>query len=74
MQMTRDGKETAEIRAFIDKKYSGYGPPTDTGPVPESQLGVAGPPLPGKPDSLPAGMDAAGSCGEAATSCQESGK
>lgn len=77
MQMTREGKETVEIRAFIDEKYSQYGPPTDTEPVPESQFGMAGPPLPGSTSPLPANTvqeGTADSCGQTASSCQETGR
>lgn len=77
MQMTREGKETAEIRAFIDEKYSQYGPPTETGPIPVSQFSVAGPPSPGSTESRPAGLaqeDTTGSCGQIASSCQEISK
>jgi hypothetical protein len=77
MQMTRDGKETAEIRAFVDEKYSQYGPPTETGPVPASQFSMIGPSLPGSAEPLPAGVaqvGPTGSCGEAASACQEISK
>jgi hypothetical protein len=33
MQMTQEGKDVKEIRAFIDEKYSDAGPSTDTEPV-----------------------------------------
>ena len=76
MQMTREGKETAEIRAFVDKKYSQYGPPTETGPVPGSQFSMAGPSLSNSTEPLPVGMaqeGTTGSCGQAVSSCQETG-
>jgi len=87
MQMTREGKETVEIRAFIDKKYSQYGPPTETDekysqygpptetePVPAGQFSLAGPPLPGSEEARSGDMThegAIGSCGQAENSCQE---
>ena len=77
MQMTRDGKETAEIRAFIDENYSQYGPPTETGPVPASQFSMAGPSRPGSAEPLPAGVahvSTSDSCGQATSSCQEISK
>lgn len=77
MQMTREGKETAEIRTFIDEKYSQFGPPTETGPVPAGQFGTAGPSQPGAEGQQPGDMthdDVAGSCGQAVTSCQEISK
>ena len=71
MQMTREGKELAEIRNFIDTKYSQFGPPTDTGPVFDAE----GPESPHAPDSHPieaAEDGASGLCGqnEEATSCR----
>jgi len=33
MRLTREGKSKAEIRAYIDRTYSRFGPPTDTQPV-----------------------------------------
>ena len=77
MQMIRDGKETVEIRAFIDNKYSKFGQPTETEPVSESQFGLAGPLPPSSTDPLLTNLvqeNAAGSCGQAAGSCQEIGK
>lgn len=77
MQMTREGKETVEIRAFIDEKYSQYGPPTDTEPIPGSQFGMTESLLPGSTDSLPLHMvqkGAADSCGQTARSCQKAGR
>ena len=47
MQMTRQGKELAEMRDFIDNKYAKYGPGTDTPAVPHENLhSMAGPPAP----------------------------
>lgn len=46
MQMTREGKELVDIRAFIDNKYAKYGPSTDTPPVPHDLHSLAGPPAP----------------------------
>ena len=71
MQMTREGKEPTDIRAFIDEKYSQYGPPTETDPVPASQFSMAGPPMPGSAD--PADMaqeNVPGTCGQSTMSCQ----
>jgi hypothetical protein len=33
MRLMREGKETQEIRAYIDAEYSQYGPSTDTEPI-----------------------------------------
>jgi len=33
MILMRRGKSLAEIRAFVDRRYSRFGPPTDTEPV-----------------------------------------
>ena len=77
MQMPRAGKATAEIRAFIDEKYSKYGPPTETGPVPANEFSMAGPSPSGAAEPLPANMaqeGTAGACGQAASSCQEISK
>ena len=74
MQMTRAGKETAEIRAIVDKKYSQFGPPTETGPVPASQFSMAGPSLPDSADALPESIaqeNTTSSCGQATSSCQD---
>ena len=72
MQMTREQKDVAEIRAFIDNKYSKYGPPTDTEPVQAEQLGMAGPLPESQPGDAP-GNSAINSCGQSAevTSCQQ---
>lgn len=77
MQLTREGKETTEIRAFVDEKYSQYGPPTETGPVPGNEFSLAGPSLPGSTEALPASMaheGITGSCGQAASACQDVSK
>jgi hypothetical protein len=77
MQMTREGKDIAEIRAFVDEKYSQYGPPTETEPVPDSQFSMAGPSLIGLTEPLPASMvhpNTTGSCGQVASACQASSK
>jgi hypothetical protein len=71
MQMTREGKEAAEIRAFIDEKYSQFGPPTETEPVTDSQFSMAGPSLSG---STEAQAQEGGACGQAANSCQDISK
>ena len=42
-ELTREGKELAQIRAFIDNKYSQYGPPTNTEPVQADILNPIGP-------------------------------
>ena len=33
MRLMREGKDLADIRAYIDAEYSKYGPPTDTEPI-----------------------------------------
>ena len=33
MRLMREGKDSQEIRAYIDAEYSKYGPPTDTEPI-----------------------------------------
>jgi len=32
MRLRREGKDVAEIRAYVDAEYGRYGPPTDTPP------------------------------------------
>jgi hypothetical protein len=33
MRLTREGKDVAQIRAYVDAEYGKYGPPTPTPPV-----------------------------------------
>jgi len=33
MRLLRQGRSLAEIRAFVDREYGKFGPPTDTEPV-----------------------------------------
>ncbi len=73
MQMTREGKETTEIRTFIDEKYSQYGPSTETGVIPANYFNMAGPTLSDSTESLPADTREEGPiglCGQATSSCQ----
>ncbi len=60
MRMMQEGKELAEIRAYIDAEYSQYAPPTDTEPVPgehqsncsEEAVDVCGDDVGGEADAL----------------------
>jgi len=64
MRLTRDGKELAEIRTYIDDKYSGYGPSTETEPVqagPADSFMLDSHTAP--PDNAATGSDAT-SCGQ----------
>jgi hypothetical protein len=67
MQMTREGKALAEMRTFIDTKYSKYGPGTDTDPVPHAGM----PDMAGPSAAEPAPVENDTACGvsEETTSC-----
>ncbi len=72
MQLTREGKALADIRNFIDAKYSKSGPSTETEPVPDSVSTFVGPqpethPDPHQPEtnSVSCGaVEAVNSCGK----------